>query len=105
MGKRLAEIRQYYPEIDILEYNHDKDHVHFLISIPPKLSVGSVVRILKSNSARWLKERFAKVYWGTVSIWSEGHFVSTVGKDEEIIRKYIENQGAEDEGRTKFVTG
>ena len=109
LGKRLGEIRKHYPEIDILECNHDKDHVHLLVSIPPKVSVGSVVRILKSNSARWLKEKFAEylksVYWGTVSIWSEGYFVSTVGLDQEIIRKYIELQGAEDEGRTKFVTG
>ncbi len=108
LGKRLPEIRKHYPEIDILEYNHDKDHVHLLISIPPKMSVGSVVRIIKSNSANWLKEKFAEylkvVYWGTKSVWSDGYFVSTIGRDEEIIRKYIENQGLEDEGRAKFVT-
>jgi putative transposase len=106
LGKRLPEIRKHYPEIDILEYNFDKDHVHLLISIPPKMSVGSVVRIVKSNSARWLKEKFGeylrKVYWGTKSVWSEGYFVSTIGRDEAIIRKYIENQGKEDEGRTLF---
>ena len=109
LGKRLGEIRQHYPEIDILEYNHDKDHVHFLISIPPKVSVGSVVRILKCNTAKWLKEKFAKylksVYWGTQSVWSEGYFVSTVGGNEQIIRKYIEQQGQEDEGRTEFEIG
>ena len=109
LGKRLPEIRHHYPEIDILEYNYDLDHIHLLISIPPKISVGSVVRIIKSNSARWLKEKFTEylkeVYWGTKSVWSEGYFVSTVGRDEAIIRKYIENQGKEDEGRTKFVTG
>ena len=106
LGKRLNEIRKHYPEIDILEYNFDKDHIHLLVSIPPKMSVGSVVRIVKSNSARWLKEKFGeylrKVYWGTKSVWSEGYFVSTIGRDEEIIRKYIENQGKEDEGRTLF---
>lgn len=102
-------MRQHYPEIDIMEYGYEGDHVHFLISIPPKVSVGSVVRILKSNSARWLKEKFAeylrKVYWGTSSIWSAGYFVSTVGRDEAVIRAYIEHQGKEDEGRTKFVAG
>ena len=71
------------------------------------MSLGSVVRIIKSNGARWLKEKFAeylkKVYWGTKSVWSDGYFVSTIGRDEEVIRKYIENQGKEDEGRTKFV--
>ena len=44
-------------------------------------------------------EYFRKVYWGTASIWSEGYFASTVGRDEEIIKNYIENQGKEDEGR------
>ena len=108
LGKRLQEIRQHYPEIDILEYNHDKDHIHLLISVPPKMSVGSVVRIVKSNSARWLKEKFReyleKVYWGTQSIWSDGYFVSTIGRDEAVIKKYIEQQRLEDEGRTLFVT-
>ena len=70
--------------------------------------MGSVVRILKTNSSRWLKERFSeylkRVYWGTSAVWSEGYFVSTVGGDEKVIRKYIEMQGKDDEGRTKFVT-
>lgn len=109
LGERLPEIRKHYPEIDILEYGHDQDHVHMLIVIPPKLSVGSVVRIIKSNSSRWLKEKFGeylrKVYWGTTSVWSDGYFVSTVGRDEKVIRKYIEMQGEEDEGRTLFETG
>ncbi len=109
LGERMREIRAHYPAIDILEYGHDVDHIHLLISIPPKMSVGSVVRIVKCNSARWLKEKFAeylrKVYWGTESVWSEGYFVSTIGRDEKIIRQYIENQGREDEGRTKFVAG
>jgi len=85
--KKLGEIRKHYPEIDMLEYNYDGDHIHMLVSIPPKMSVGSVVRIVKSNGSKWLKDKFAeylrKVYWGTVSIWSEGYFVSTVGKDEK----------------------
>ena len=109
LGQRLPEIRKYYPELDIIEYNHDKDHIHILISIPPKLSLGSVVRIVKSNSSRWLKGKFGeylrKVYWGTGAIWSEGYFVSTVGRDEKVIRKYIEMQGRDDEGRTTFETG
>ena len=67
------------------------------------MSVGSVVRLIKTNTARKLKEQFPflkKVYWGTDSIWSEGYFVSTVGIDEATIRKYIQQQGAEDAGQT-----
>jgi len=101
----LKRIKEYYPEIDILEINHDQDHIHLLVSIPPKLSVGSVVRILKANTARALKKKFDylnKVYWGTDGIWSEGYFVSTVGANEEQIRKYIQKQGEEDFGQAEL---
>ena len=105
MRERLKEIVKYYPEIEIKEMNHDQDHVHLLVSIPPQMSVGSVVRIIKSNTSRRLKEKFPflkKVYWGTDGIWSDGYFVSTVGANEAIIRKYIEHQGQEDAGQAKL---
>jgi len=105
LRKRLREISEHYPEIDILEYNDDLDHIHMLVSVPPKMSVGSVVRIIKTNTARKLKVMFPflkKVYWGTDSIWSGSYFVSTVGVDETVIRRYIEHQGQEDEGQAKL---
>jgi len=101
----LKRIKEYYPEIDVLEINHDEDHIHLLVSIPPKLSVGSVVRIIKANTVRTLKKKFdylSKVYWGTDGIWSEGYFASTVGVDEEQIRKYIQQQTEEDSGQAKL---
>lgn len=101
----LKRIKEYYPEIDILEINHDVDHVHILVSIPPKLSVGEVVRIIKANTSRALKDKFdylKKLYWGSNAIWSEGYFVSTVGVNEEMIKNYIEQQGAEDFGQAKL---
>jgi len=73
-----------------------------LVSIPPKMSVGSVVRIVKSNTARAIKQKFPflkELYWGTDGVWSDGYFVSTVGAHESTIRKYIENQGKEDSGQ------
>ena len=102
----MKEIKDHYPEIDILEINHDQDHVHLLISIPPKMSVGQVVRIIKSNTSRRLKEKFPflkDIYWGTDGIWSDGYFVSTVGINEEIIQKYIQHQGQEDSGQAQLV--
>ena len=102
---KLIEITKYYPEIEFKELNHDRDHLHLLISIPPKMSVGSVVRIIKANTARGLKQKFPflkEVYWGTDGIWSEGYFVSTTGINEEIIKKYIDNQGTEDAGQAKL---
>ena len=101
--RKLLEICEHYPQIFIKEVNHDKDHVHFLISIPPQMSVGSVVRLIKANTSRKLKEQFPflkEVYWGTDGIWSDGYFVSTVGVDKKIIENYIRLQGAEDEGQT-----
>ena len=103
---KLAEIRNYYPEIEFKKVNHDRDHIHMLVSIPPKMSVGSVVRIIKSNTSRGLKQKFPflkQVYWGTDGIWSEGYFASTVGVNEEIIMRYIEHQGKEDSGQAKLA--
>ena len=105
MKFKLLEINKYYPELQFKEMNHDKDHVHLLVSIPPKMSVGSVVRIIKSNTARGLKAKFPflkKVYWGTDSVWSDGYLASTVGLNEAVIKRYIENQGKEDSGQNLF---
>ena len=100
---KLKEINQYYPEIGFENVNHDIDHVHFLVSVPPKMSVGSVVRIIKANTAKSMKRKFPflkELYWGSDGIWSDGYFVSTVGVNEEVIKKYIDNQGKEDAGQT-----
>ena len=106
MVERLKEIRDHYPELEILEIGHDLDHVHMLVSIPPKMSVGKVIGIIKANSSRRLKEKFPflkDVYWGTDGIWSDGSFVSTIGINEQIIQKYIAHQGQEDSGQATLV--
>lgn len=105
MEDKLKEVGQYYPEIEIKSANHDEDHIHLYVSIPPKMSVGSVVRIIKANTARGLKNKFPflkQVYWGTDAIWSEGYFVSTVGVNRQLIEKYIKLQGQEDVGQAKL---
>lgn len=74
------------------------DHVHMLISIPPKYSVAQVVGYIKGKSAIHI----ARSYLGRrrnfqgQHFWARGYFVSTVGRDEETIRKYIQTQEAED---------
>ena len=106
MKQQLNRVKEHYPELDILEFNHDVDHIHLLLVIPPKMSVGQVVRILKSNTSRSLKKKFPflkEVYWGTDGVWSDGYFVSTVGVNEQIIRRYIEHQGQEDSGQAQLV--
>ena len=102
---KLAEITQHYPLINFKKINHDKDHIHLLMTIPPTMSVGKAVGIIKQNTAYQLKQKFPflkQVYWGTDAVWSEGYFVSTVGIDEKIIQKYIENQGKKETGQTLF---
>lgn len=72
------------------------------------MSISQVVRGLKSNTSWELKKKFPflkKVYWGTDGIWSDGYFVSTVGINEVIIRKCIENQGKEDLEQAQLVLG
>ena len=54
--------------------NHDKDHVHLLISIPPTITVGKAIAIIKQNASRKLKQNFPflkQVYWGTDAVWFE----------------------------------
>jgi putative transposase len=101
----MRELQEYYPEIRIKEQNHDRDHVHLLVIIPPKYSVGKVVGLIKANSSRAMKEKFEflkKCYYGTDGVWSDGYLVSTVGLEENMIRRYIEKQGQEDSGQTLF---
>ena len=102
---KLAEVTEHYPLIRIKQVNHDKDHLHLLISIPPTMTVGKVVGLIKQNTARKLKQKFPflkQVYWGTDAVWSEGYFVTTVGINEDMIRKYIEEQGKKDSGQTRI---
>lgn len=74
------------------------DHVHMLISIPPKLAVSSVVGYLKGKSAIHVARHFLKRernYAGQ-NLWARGYFVDSVGRNTEVIRRYIQEQEAED---------
>ena len=102
----LAGVVEHYPYLEFKTINHDVDHLHLLISIPPTISVGRVVGIIKQNTSRELKQKFPfikQTYSPGVAVWSEGYFVSTVGINERIIEQYIENQGNIDAGQTKFA--
>ena len=105
---KLLELTEHHPTLYIHEANHDKDHMHIMISIPPQKCVGAVVRDIKSNTSRKIREKFPylkKFYWGTDGIWSDGYFVSTVGVDQSVIQRYIRNQGADDAGQTATLFG
>jgi putative transposase len=106
LNKRIFGISERNPDIEIIEANTDVDHVHILLSIPPKYSVSEVVRMIKANTGSAMRKKFPwldKVYWGVGGIWSIGYFVSTAGINEETVKRYIEMQGKEDSGQAKLA--
>ena len=93
--RRLARQR----ECEIEEGHLVADHVHMMISIPPKHSVSQVVGYIKGKSAIHIARQFGgrrRNFTGQ-HFWARGYFVSTVGRDEEVIRQYIRNQEVEDQ--------
>jgi putative transposase len=81
-------------ESNILEGHMMGDHVHMLISIPPKYSVSQVVGYIKGKSAIHIARTYAGKRRNFVgqNFWARGYYVSTVGRDEETVRKYIQKQ-------------
>lgn len=82
--------------IEVMET--DKDHLHMMVSSPPKLSPLSIVRRLKQESTiriwRIHEETLHRIYWRERTFWTDGYFVSSVGNvSQETIKHYIENQG------------
>ena len=80
----------------LMELNVQKDHVHLLVKVPPKLSISTVMGTLKGKTAIRIFQRFpelkTKPYWGN-HFWAEGYCVDTVGLDSDMIRKYVKYQG------------
>jgi putative transposase len=97
MGKIFHELAR-QRESKILEGRLCPDHIHMLIEIPPKHAVSGVVGYIKGKSAIAI----ARTYLGKwqnftgQNFWARGYYVSTVGRDEQAIRKYIQEQEAED---------
>ena len=88
-----------YKGVVIIEGHMMPDHIHMLLSIPPKYSVSSVMGYLKGKSALMIFERHAnlKYKYGNRHFWCEGYYVSTVGLNEETIKKYIAEQEQRDQ--------
>jgi len=104
--KKMDEIRKIYPEIEYVQRNIQPDHVHLVLSFPPKYSIARVVQIIKSNTgeAMWGKFEFLrKRYYSRGGIWSAGYFVSTVGLDEKLIERYVRYQEKEDLEQAKLA--
>ena len=103
-GKLKAEIGRTLRElcdrkgVEIIEATACPDHIHMLVSIPPKMSVSEFVGYLKGKSSLIIFERHAslKYQYGNRHFWCKGYYVSTVGANKEAIQKYIRNQLEED---------
>ena len=84
--------------VTIIEAELCKDHVHMLVEIPPSMSVSQFVGYLKGKSSLMIFDRHAnlKYKYGNRHFWCRGYYVDTVGKNEKIIKEYIQNQLQED---------
>ncbi len=95
-----------YPGFYIHAMNTDQDHVHLQVEIPPSMSISDGVRAFKARSSLHLKKHFkfiTKIYLESDAIWATGYFVSSVGLNEEQIKKYIEWQGKQDLPQTTVL--
>ena len=105
LKKLLYKATKSMPGVEIEEVNIQREHIHLMMVIPPKYAVSEVVGRMKGGTSKIFRERyrlFKNVYGENEVMWSTGYFVSTVGIDEEIIRRYIKYQEALDTGQMKF---
>ena len=100
--QEIYRLSQQKDQVEVLELNVQPDHVHLVVSIPPKYAVSEFMGYLKGKLALRLFQKYEHLgrrYWGR-HLWSRGYCVSTIGLDEEKIRKYVkwqEKQEKDDE--------
>jgi len=88
-----------WKEVEIDEMSVQTDHIHMVVSIPPRLSISDFMGILKGKTAIRMFKSYPKLkqkpYWGN-HFWARGYFVNTVGINEEMIRRYVQYQEEEE---------
>ena len=97
IGKMLRKLCE-YKQIEILEAEACKDHIHMLISVPPKYSISQIMGYLKGKGSLMIFEKYAnlKYKYGNRHFWCRGFYVDTVGRNKKVIAEYIRNQLQED---------
>ena len=97
IGQMLRKLCE-YKGIEIIEAEVCKDHVHMLVSIPPKYSVAQIMGYLKGKSSLMIFEKYAnlKYKYGNRNFWCRGYYVDTVGRNKKAIAEYIRNQLQQD---------
>ena len=103
--KALKTTIEHIDEVELIELNVQPEHIHLVVIIPPKYAVSKVVEIIKSRSAKVIREEIPwldKPYYGTPSMWTVGYFISTMGIDETIIKNYVKYQNKQDSVQAKL---
>ena len=98
IGQMLRKLCE-YKGVEIIEAEACKDHIHMLVSIPPKYSVSQIMGYLKGKSSLMIFDRHAnlKYKYGNRHFWARGYYVDTVGRNKKQIAEYIRNQLASDQ--------
>jgi len=105
LEKVLPKVLGTMPGCEMIEHNIQDDHIHMVMVIPPRYSVSEIVGRMKGMTASRLRARYEwlkKVYWEDNTVWSPGYFVTTIGIDEDKIRKYVMWQQSHDSGQAKL---
>jgi putative transposase len=104
VSEHLPDIQRFYPEVEIERQSIQEDHVHLIVIVPPKYSVSDMVGKMKTNTSREVRKLFfwvKEIYWRN-EFWSPVFFSSTVGIDEDVIKRYVEFQEKVDTGQLKL---
>lgn len=98
LAASVKETLKKYPTLFLIKLNVGGSHVHIQLEIPPNIAVCKAVQVIKQNSSIHLKKRFKYIreLYLEGNIWSVGYFSSTIGLNEEIIARYIEQQTEDD---------
>lgn len=98
--KVKSELRRIFETIckwkhwEIMELSIEDDHIHVVILLTPRDSVSYAMQIIKGKSSAWMKKKIKRKHglYERQSLWARGYFVSTIGMDENIIRRYVKHQ-------------
>ena len=103
LRKIFFETVRKYPTLFIIKLATDEDHVHIQMEIAPNIAISDAVRVLKSDASRKIRKKYKfidRMHIEKDGIWSVGYFVSSVGINEEQIRKYLDSQNKRDVPQT-----
>ncbi|MDD5639935.1 MAG: IS200/IS605 family transposase [Candidatus Pacebacteria bacterium] len=84
-------MNQFAKHWEIVELNIQEDHIHFCLLATPRDSISYIMQIIKGKSSAWMKKKIKRVHglYEKESLWARGYFVSTIGLDENLIKRYV----------------